>query len=66
MSAETLEMFRKKIAQLSFEQQKEVEDFVDFLLAQEESKKEKPKPVFGSGKGLFKMLDDFDEPIIKQ
>lgn len=46
----------------------EVADFINFLSAKhqkEESQSEAsyPKPKFGSGKGMFVMHDDFDEPL---
>ncbi len=41
----------------------EVLDFIDFLLSKT-NKIEKPNPAkFGSGKGMFIMKDDFDEPL---
>ena len=53
-----------KIEKLPLEKQTEVEDFVDFLVSKtkNESTPER-KPVFGSGKGMFIMSDDFDEPL---
>ncbi len=46
----------------------EVEHFVDFLLTekkkkQAQSKNNSKKPKFGSGKGMFKMIPGFDEPL---
>jgi len=44
----------------------EVSDFIDFLLTK--AKKEtnelgKPEPRFGSAKGMFTIMPDFDEPL---
>ena len=55
-----------QLEQLSEERKQSVSDFISFLLKQEAEKnerKEKPKPVFGSMKGMFKMAPDFDEPL---
>ncbi|MCW3091345.1 MAG: hypothetical protein JWP81_2414 [Ferruginibacter sp.] len=44
----------------------EVADFIDFLLSKAEKKNEnteRPTPVFGSAKGMFKMNIDVDEPL---
>ena len=41
----------------------EVADFIDFLATKAEEKSHKVKPKFGSGKGMFIMKPDFDEPI---
>ncbi len=52
------------IAKLPDDMKKEVNDFAEFLLQKAALAKRKPKPEFGSGKGLFgKMSDDFDEPL---
>lgn len=64
MSIATLE---KKFAQLPEEKQKEVEHLIEELLQKvkqaAEAKAGKPKPMFGSLKGMFVMADDFDEPL---
>jgi hypothetical protein len=57
-----------KINSLPVKMKEEVLDFVEFLLAKnkqpKKGKNEKVKvPVFGSGKGLFEMQPDFDEPL---
>ena len=52
-----------KLSKLPAELQTEVMDFIDFLLSREEKKNPPRKPVFGSGKGMFKMHPDFDEPL---
>jgi Protein of unknown function (DUF2281) len=44
----------------------EVSDFIDFLISKatrEPQPENNPKPKFGSGKGMFVMHDDFDEPL---
>ncbi|WP_093326346.1 type II toxin-antitoxin system VapB family antitoxin [Olivibacter domesticus] len=45
----------------------EVADFIDFLTAKAKISQEMPQqskaPKFGSAKGMFKMHDDFDEPL---
>ena len=54
------------LSKLPKEKQKEVNDFVNFLLSQaEKSPKESEvqKPMFGALKGMFVMSDDFDEPL---
>ena len=65
MSTATLE---KKLAQLPEEKQKEVQDFIDFLLTKVQPKPEQNldpnrKSGFGALKGMFVMSDDFDEPL---
>jgi nucleoid DNA-binding protein len=67
MSAEIVETFEKKLAQLPAEKQKEVQDFIDSLVAQVQTKKEEKGEVnksgFGALKGTIWMADDFDEPL---
>jgi ABC-type Zn2+ transport system substrate-binding protein/surface adhesin len=41
----------------------EVSDFIDSLVAKDKKTSEKKKPILGSGKGIFVMHDDFDEPL---
>jgi len=44
----------------------EVKDFIEFLeqkVKKEKKQQDKPKPKFGSAKGMFVMHDDFDEPL---
>lgn len=56
----------KKLSSLPEDLKKEVIDFIEFLSAKtkkKQSNNEKNKPVFGSGKGLFKMKSDFDSPL---
>lgn len=62
------ELTLSKLAMLPKEKRDEVNDFVDFLLAQLETKKTETKnvdkkPMFGSLKGTIIMADDFDEPL---
>jgi hypothetical protein len=54
------------LSQLPGDKKKSVSDYIAFLVEQAEKANEgktKPKPVFGSGKGMFKMGPDFDEPL---
>ncbi len=42
----------------------EVNDFIDFKISQDvKDKKISPKPVLGSGKGMFVLMPDFEEPL---
>ena len=50
-----------KIERIPKDKMEEVNDFLDLIIQQ--SKREKPQPVFGSGKGMFTIPDDFDEPL---
>lgn len=52
-----------KLTALPDELKAEVADFVDFLADKNKKQLEKKKPVFGSGKGMFLMKPDFDEPL---
>ena len=55
-----------QLSKLPEDKKKSVSDYIAFLVAQaEEENKGKPKPkaVFGSMKGMFKMAPDFDEPL---
>ena len=51
-----------KLASLPENLKSEVEDFIDFLTTKAQ-KKEKVKPKFGSGKGMFVIKPDFDQPL---
>ena len=53
----------KKLAVLPEELKSEVSLFIDKLLAKAKTSNEKKKPVFGSGKGIFVVHDNFDEPL---
>ena len=62
------ELTLSKLARLPEEKQKEVSDFVDFLLAQTaakqaEKKVDFKKSGFGALKGTIFMAADFDEPL---
>lgn len=50
----------EKVKKLQPAQQEEVLDFIEFLAQKHEPR---PTPKFGSGKGTFKMMPDFDEPM---
>lgn len=55
-----------QLEKLTEEKKKSVSDYIAFLLAKADTEnegKEKPKPVFGSGKGMFIMSPDFDDPL---
>ena len=52
-----------KIATLPEELKAEVSDFIDFLSMKAKKAEEEKKPRFGSGKGMFAMKPDFDEPL---
>jgi len=52
-----------KLASLPDNLKSEVEDFIDFLATKAKNKQEKAKPKFGSGKGMFVMKPDFDQPL---
>jgi len=55
-----------QLSKLPEEKKKSVSDYIAFLISQadEENKgKPKPRPVFGSGKGMFIMSSDFDDPL---
>lgn len=52
-----------KLATLPDDLKAEVSDFVDFLAARRKKSNEKKKPRFGSGKGMFVLKPDFDEPL---
>jgi hypothetical protein len=52
-----------KLAALTDDLKAEVSDFVDFLATKQKKTHEKKKPRFGSGKGMFVIKPDFDEPL---
>jgi Protein of unknown function (DUF2281) len=52
-----------KISSLPENLKSEVSDFIDSLVAKANKTIEKKKPILGSGKGIFIMHDDFDEPL---
>ncbi len=60
------EFLLKKLGNLPEHLQKQVVDFVDFLIINAAKQMEAGKgfsPKFGSGKGMFVMHDDFDKPL---
>ncbi len=60
----TISNIYSKIYSLSASQQKEVDNFIDYLQSKKSSKKAKLKErKFGCGKGMFVMKADFDEPL---
>jgi Protein of unknown function (DUF2281) len=52
-----------KLSTLPENLKSEVSDFIDILVVKVKKTSEKKKPKFGSGKGIFVMHDDFDEPL---
>jgi hypothetical protein len=52
-----------KLSALPDNLKSEVSDFIDFLTTKAKKKPQKGKPKFGSGKGMFIMKPDFDEPL---
>ncbi len=61
-------VFLKKWLSLPADLQKEVENFMDFLASKKKQKESEPKPKqlkrrLGLGKGMIKIMDDFDDPI---
>ena len=52
-----------KLASLPDELKSEVEDFIDFLAQKAKKNHPRAKPKFGSGKGMFVLMPDFDEPL---
>ena len=53
-----------KLASLPDSLKNQVGDFIDFLTSKDRKEKSKSgKPRFGSGKGIFIMKPDFDEPL---
>ncbi len=53
-----------KLSSLPDDLKNQVEDFIDFLKSKNSSDKTvSNKAKFGSGKGMFVMMPDFDEPL---
>lgn len=52
-----------RLATLPDDLKAEVSDFVDFLATKRRKSQGKKKPKFGSGKGMFVIKPDFDEPL---
>jgi Protein of unknown function (DUF2281) len=59
----SISVLHEKIEKLPDHKIEEVNQFLDSILEQERMKNEKRQPVFGSGKGMFIIPDDFDEPL---
>lgn len=52
-----------KLASLPDNLKSEAGDFIDFLATKAKQEQNKNKPVFGSGKDMFIMKPDFDQPL---
>jgi hypothetical protein len=52
-----------KLASLPENMKSEVLDFIDSLMDKTKKTPPKKKPKFGSGKGMFKMKKNFDQPL---
>ncbi len=55
-----------KLSSLPDQMKAEVGDFIEFLLSKAKKEKtvtDKPRPKFGSGKGMFITGPEFDEPL---
>ena len=51
-----------KLSNLPDKMKSEVSDFIDSLMSKNKEP-QKNKPKFGSAKGMFKMKENFDQPI---
>ncbi len=59
-------LLHRKLSALPEHLKVEVSDFIDNLAVEYQAKQStssRPKPQFGSGKGMFVMHEDFDEPL---
>jgi hypothetical protein len=63
MSEQMASALLAKLEMLSAEKQKEVVDFVEFLIAKSKEPNGEKVAKFGSSKGKYKMSPDFDEPL---
>ena len=52
-----------KLASLPDNLKSEVGDFIDFLATKAQKNQKKIKPKFGSGKDMFIIKPDFDQPL---
>lgn len=52
-----------KLTSLPENMKSEVSDFIDRLVTKSQKNFSGMKPKFGSGKGMFKMKKNFDQPI---
>lgn len=57
------EVLLTKISSLPEDKKEQVHDFIDFLILKKDKNHTSNSPIFGSGKGFFKMAKDFDEPL---
>ncbi|WP_020533738.1 type II toxin-antitoxin system VapB family antitoxin [Flexithrix dorotheae] len=57
------QLILNKFMALPENRKQEVANFIDFLLQQTKKQSPQKKAVFGSYKGVFKMSDDFNEPL---
>lgn len=55
--------FHSKILTLPESIQKEMQNYLDYLLFKNQKKNGSKHPKAGCMKGIFKMKDDFDEPL---
>ncbi len=53
-----------KLSVLPEDLKSEVYQFIDTLLEKAKHSSNNKKPIFGCGKGVFVMHDDFDEPMV--
>ncbi|MEP7141372.1 MAG: DUF2281 domain-containing protein [Ferruginibacter sp.] len=53
----------KKISSLPYKEKMDVEAFVDAILEKREEENTVNKAKAGSGKGMFSIIADFDEPL---
>lgn len=56
-------ILNKRLAFLPENLKKMITDFIDFFKTKTKKNPERNKPIFGSGKGMFVMMPDFDEPL---
>lgn len=56
-------ILQTKLASLPDHLKQEVADFIDVLTTRVKTNEEIKKPRFGSGKGMFVIAPDFDEPL---
>ena len=63
MSEQMASEMLTKLNKLPTEKLKEVSDFVEFLIEKSKQPKSERVAKFGSSKGKYKMLPDFDAPL---
>lgn len=54
------QLILEKVKHLPSPQKEQVLDFIEFLRLKYDKR---PRPKFGSGRGTFEMMPDFDEPL---